>query len=377
MTPALVTSSGLASGVNRLLKGIRIFRAGWKRFWSWRRISFSRGGLLFSAGAFAVGFAAINTGNNLLYLLLGAMLGFIAISSWLSEQVIGGIRVSRRTPRGVTVGNVLRIQYHVHSFRKRIPGFALEIGEEGLPGQAFIPFLEAGGDTGTRSENRFVGRGIFPLEAVTVSTSFPFGLFRKSLSLKHPGELVIWPRTDRKVRAPAAGGGRNASTGFLSLGSGGPRGEYKGLREFRSGDDPKDIHWRTTARLGSPVVREYEQNDAETLWICLDTRTEPGEMAEGAVETAASLAARAFQEGKRFAYVGPGVTVDPGQGPGQMERVLDALARVDFQPDHPRPNPPVPHQRCVLISVVPGRGAGFRDVIVPSAAKRPFREEAP
>lgn len=377
MASASKTTSRIALGVNGLLEGVRIFRAGWKRFWSWRRIRFSRGGLLFSAGSFAVGFAAINTGNNLLYLLLGAMLGFIAISSWLSEQVIGGVRVSRRTPRGVTVGNALRIQYHVHNNRRRIPGFALEIGEEGLPGQAFIPFLKAGGGTGTRSENRFVRRGIFPLEAVTVSTSFPFGLFRKSLSLKHPGELVIWPRTDRRVRAPAPGGGRNASTGFLSLGFDGPKGEYKGLREYRSGDDPRDIHWRTTARLGSPVVREYEQNDAETLWICLDTRGEPGELAEAAVETAASLASRAFQEGRRFGYVGPGVTVDPGQGAGQMERVLDALARVDFQPDHPHPRPPVPPQRCVLISVVPGRGAGFGDVIVPSATRRALQEREP
>jgi len=377
MTPKLGVGSRITSGARWLLRVALAFRAGWKRFWSWRRIKFSRGGFLFTAGTFAVGFAAINTGNNLLYLLLGAMLGFIAISGWLSEQVIGGVTVSRRTPRGVTVGNPLRIQYHVRSHRRRIPGFALEIGEEGLPGQAFIPFLKAGQSTETRSENRFVQRGVFPLEAVTVSTSFPFGLFRKSLSLRLPGELVVWPRTDRRVRTPSPGGGRNPSTGALSLGSAGPRGEYKGLRDYRPGDDPRDIHWRTTARLGTPVVREYEQNDAETLWICLDTRTEPGDRAEAAVETAAALAARAFQEGKRFGYAGPGASVEAGQGPGQMERVLDALARVDFQPDNPAPLPPVHPRQCVLVSISAGKGAGFGDVIVPSMTARAAGEVTP
>jgi len=355
----------LAEGAAWLLRGLRLFRVGWKRFWSWRRISFSRGGLFFCAGAFAVGFAAINTGNNLLYLLLGAMLGFIVISSWLSEQVIGGVRVTRPTPAlEQDPGNV----QHTSSGLLHLT--------VDIPGQAFIPFLKAGQHADARSENRFVRRGVFPLEAITVSTSFPFGLFRKSLSLRSGGELVIWPRTDRRVRTPAPGGGRNPSSGSVALGSAGPRGEYRGLREFRPGDDPKDIHWRTTARLGAPVVREYEQNDAETLWVCLDARGEPGEGAEAAVETAASLVARAFQEGKRFGYAGPAVMVEAGQGPGQLERILDALARVDFKPNHPKPQPPVHPRQCVLVTLSPARRGNYGDFIVPSVIRQGAEEGA-
>jgi uncharacterized protein (DUF58 family) len=345
--------------------GWRVVRVGWERFWSWRRITFSRGGIFFSAGAFAVGFAAINTGNNLLYLLLGAMLGFIAISSWLSEQVIGGVRVIRYTPRGVTVGAPVRIRYLVHSHRRRIPGFSIEIGEEGLPGQAFIPFLQAGESTEARSENRFVQRGIFPLKAITVATSFPFGLFRKSLSLSAPGELIIWPRTDRKVGMPLVGGGPDSSGGTLALASPGLRGEYRGLRGYRPGDDPRDIHWRSTARLGTPVVREYEESRGQTLWVCLDGRGEAGGEAEVAVELVASMAARAFHEGRRFGFSGPGVVVEEGQGSGQLERVLDALARVDFRPDHPHPRPPVPIGRCVLVSPFLSSRGGWGALVTP------------
>ena len=356
----------MAGLIQRARIVLQSFRKGWKRFWSWRKLRFTRSGVFFSGGALAVGFSAINTGNNLLYLLLGAMLGFIAISSWLSEQVIGGIKVLRRTPRGVTVGNPVLIRYQVVNHRKRFPAFALEIGEEDLPGQAFLPILKGGETAAVASENRFVRRGVFPLSALTISTSFPFGLFRKTRTLEVPGELVIWPRTDRRVPSPSPGSGRSPLGGALAVGPAGPRGEYRGLRSYRPGDDPRDIHWRTTARLGSPVVKEYEENRGEALWICLDTRCEPGDEAEDAVETAASLAAGAYRKGRRFGYAAPGVTVEPAQGPGQLERVLDALARVDFHPHDPPPVPPVSPRRCVLVTLSSGEGRGFGDTIIPS-----------
>jgi uncharacterized protein (DUF58 family) len=249
-----------------------------------------------------------------------------------------------------------------------MPAFALEIGEEGLPGRAFLPILKAGETQAVRSENRFSRRGIFLLGRITISTSFPFGLFRKTRTVTVEAELVVWPRTDRPVRTVSPGGGRDASGSAPALGPAGPRGEYRGLRGYRSGDDPRDIHWRTTARTGSPVVREYEQNLAETVWVCLDTRGEPGDAAEAAVETAAALAARAFKSGNRFGFAGGGRVVEPGHGPGQLERVLDTLARVEFRPGGARPLPPVAPERCVLVSLSARPGAGFGDVVTPGRA---------
>jgi uncharacterized protein (DUF58 family) len=293
------------------------------------------------------------------------MLGLIVVSGWLSEQVIRNLHVIRRVPRGVTAGSPVRIRYEVWNRRRRVPSFTLEIGEAGFAGRGFIPILSPGGRASTRSETRFARRGVVPLEAVTISTSFPFGLFRKSRDIPLVGEIVIWPRSDRKVRPPHPGGGRMPRSGPLSVGSAGPRGEYRGLRSYRPGDDPRDIHWRTTARLGQPVIREYEQSDAEALWLCLDTRGEPGLRAEAAVEIVASLAARAFHEGRRFGLSCPDLTVEAGLGPGQLERVLGALARVDFEPRGRAPRPPVSRVQCVLVTMSPGADPGFGDTYVP------------
>jgi uncharacterized protein (DUF58 family) len=333
----------------------------WKSIPAWRRIRFTRGGLMFALGSFGVGFAAFNTGNNLLYLLFGAMLGLIVVSGWLSEQVIRDISVHRRVPRGVTVGNPVRIQYEVRNHRRRMPSLALEVGEDGLSGRGFLSMILPGEREVARSENSFVQRGVFPLRAVRVSTSFPFGLFRKSRDIPLEGELVIWPRSDRRIPSPTTGGGRRASPGAHLAGTSGIRGEYRGLRTYRPGDDPRDIHWRTTARFGHPVVRVYEQSDAESLWICLDLRGKPGDPAEAAVEIAASLAAGAFREGRRFGFFSSSHTVEPGLGPGQLERVLGALARVDFSLEEPPPRPPASPTQCALVSQEIRNYHGFGD----------------
>jgi uncharacterized protein (DUF58 family) len=107
------------------------------------------------------------------------------------------------------------------------------------------------------------------------------------------------------------------------------------------------------------VLREYERDGAETRWICLDLRAEPGDAAEVAVEVAASLAADAVAEGRSFALAAGDTLVEAGEGPGQLDRVLDVLARVDFAPDAPAPAPPSDPAACLLVSVdgAPGFGA--------------------
>lgn len=334
----------------------------WRQVRAWRRFHFTSGGLVFTLGATAVGFAAMNTGNNLLYLLLGSMLGFIAVSSWLSEKAISGLRIERHVPRAVTVGQPMRIGYRVRNAKALLPSLAVELGEFGLAEAAFLAHVPPKGSAEARSTNSFIRRGIYPLGTLTLSTSFPFGMFLKERDIDLPGEVVVWPRTDRPVRAPTPGGGRVPRSGASARGAAGTRGEYRSLREYRVGDDPKDIHWRSSARLRAPVIRQYERDGAETRWICLDTRGVAGDPAEIAVEIAASLAASSMAEARPFALVAGDVMVDPGEGAGQLERVLDVLARADFDPTNPLPSPPVDPASCVLVSI-DGAG-GFGDAMV-------------
>jgi len=341
----------------------------WRRIRAWRRFYFTSGGLAFTAGTLMVGFAAMNTGNNLLYLLLGSMMGFIIVSSWLSEQAIRDLWIERHPPHPVTVGHELRLSYRVANRKRFLPSLAVEIVEAGLPGRAFVAHVPAKGSVEARSTNSFVRRGIYPLGTVTLSTSFPFGMFRKERDIEIPGEVVVWPRTDRRVREPSAGSGRLARSGVSVRGARGTRGEYRSLRGYRSGDDPKDIHWKSSARLREPVIREYDRDGAETRWICLDTRGDANEAAEVAIEMAASLAARATAEHRPFALLAGEALLEPGDGLGQLERALGILARVDFDPTEPEPRPPVDVASCLLVSVSRQDGS-FGDVIAVGAGAK-------
>ncbi len=366
MDPGSLLRQGLGALERGGRRGVAALRGTWRRIRAWRRIRFTSSGGLFTAATFAVGFAAVNTGNNLLYLLLGAMLGLIAVSGWLSERVIRKLEVHRRVPRGVTAGRPCRIRYLVRNPRRRIPSFALELGEEGLPGRAYVQILPAGASVVVSSETRFHRRGIVRLSAVTLSTSFPFGFFLKERDVAQPGEVVVWPRTDRPVREPHLPAGlRMQVRASAAAATAATRGEYRALRSYRVGDDPRDIHWRTSARLARPVVREYDSGGTESLWICLDTRSGPGDDAEAAVEIAASLAARVLRSGRRVGFAAPGLLVEEGEGPMHLEALLTALARVDFHPGAPPPRPPVGPDRCVLVAPGPCEASGFGDLFFP------------
>lgn len=323
-----------------------------------RRLRFARTGAAFTGGALLLGVAAIGTGNNLLFLLLGAMLGFITLSGWLSEQMLRGVEVRRRPPRALTAGSPARISYELHNGKRRLPSFAVEVGEAGAAERGWIAAIEPGASATARADAAWARRGVYPLGTITLATSFPFGLFRKERDVELPGEVTVWPRTDRPAREPSpAGEVRARSDGKRHAGAAGARGEFRALRPFRAGDDPRDIHWRTTARAGSPVLREYERDRARALWLCLDVRAAADDAAEAAVDTVAALAAAASRRGDAFGLAAGEARVAPGNGSGQLERVLDVLARVHFSPDGPRTPPPAAAGECVWVTADAAVGA--------------------
>lgn len=330
-----------------------------------RRLRFTRAGGLFTFGVIALGFATLNTGNNLLYLLLGGLLGLIVVSGWLSEQALRGLRIVRRSGRGVA-GEAISLTYEVTNSKRRMPSLAIDLQEQGVPIHAFLPAVSPGKSANARTEVVFKRRGVYRLHRFTIGTSFPFGLFVKERDIAFPGTIIVWPRTDRVVRDPQRGGSRvrRMGTTQVSTAAGG-RGEFRSLRPYQLGDDPRDVHWRTSARYAEPVVREYERDAAETLWLALNLQTDDLEAGEDAIDMTAALAARGMARGERVALVTNDVVVDPGAGTGQLERILEALARARFRADAPSLQPPVPRGDCVLVGTA--QSPGYGDVFVATA----------
>ena len=93
-----------------------------------RKLRPTRAGWVFFALVFGVGFAALNTGNNLLYLVLSLMLSFLVLSGVLSESALRGIQVRRRLPRQIYAGASQAVGLEISNHQQHIPAFAVVVG---------------------------------------------------------------------------------------------------------------------------------------------------------------------------------------------------------------------------------------------------------
>lgn len=297
-----------------------------------RRLRFTRGGWLFTGGTLALGLAAVGTGNNLLFLLLGAMLGFIVLSGWLSEQMLRGCSVRRLGPARGVAGQPIVLAYRVHNGKRRVPTLVLELAEAGAPERAFLSAVLPGRHATARIVRPAGERGVYPLTVVRLITSFPFGLFEKERQVSLDDRLIIHPRTNRPGKQigsePSAAASRPDPVSVAGVGE---RGEYRGLREYRPGDDPRDVHWRSSARVGRPLIREYDRARTRPVRLRLDTGRPPGTTAELALEETAGEAARLVRQGRPVALDLGERSIPPGRGPAHLNRLLDALASVRFR----------------------------------------------
>jgi len=287
--------------------------------------------VFFLMGCLAIGAAAVHSGNNLLFLLLGAMVGVILVSGVVSERMLRGLRVERLLPSGSPLQVPFPLRYTVGNLKRRVPSLAIRVGERELGSSALVSHVAPLRDVEARCEVSFKHRGVYTLGPLSLATAFPFGLFVKERRLEVPAELVIWPRTDLEPPDPWASDtrGRTSRRGQLS-GVSGARGEFDALREYRSGDDVRDVHWRSTARVGEPIMRSFLDESGESRWLVIDTRSPAGEAAEQALANVASIARRYTQASIPFGVLAGATRVQPGRGTRHLERALDALARVDF-----------------------------------------------
>jgi uncharacterized protein (DUF58 family) len=237
-----------------------------------RRLKITREGKFFILLTLSVGLAAINTGNNLLYLLLGMLLALIVVSSIMSELSLRNLSVVRRLPARAQVARPHLVEIEVHNHKKRIPSYAIEIEDlrAGQPADKRCFFLKISPDSAQvaayrrtpakRGRDRHVG--------FRVATRFPFGLFEKSRELRSEGELIIYPATDPVKLPPERAGQRAGNHGATGRGIG---DEIVGVRPMRDGDDPRDVYWRKSAISGQLVLRERARETHRQVTLVVES----------------------------------------------------------------------------------------------------------
>lgn len=346
-----------------------------------------------------VGTGAINTGNNLLYLLLGMMLGLILVSGVLSERVIDKITIRRLEPGDLFAGAKSRLGFELSNAKRWIPSYSITVQEHesretrgrrrvavGLPEQPprrrkdRLAEADPGGPKAlalrvpprqklvATAEVVFPQRGLYRYVGLDLATRFPFGFFEKIKPLRTPRELIVYPSITARIVADSGGDTRE---GEVEQQTEGRQGEFFGLREYREGDDQRDVHWKASARRGVLVRRTYDRRDNESVAVHLLDWLPPGrspddertllDAMEDAISAAATVCAELASSGRRFSLQTSTQLVSDGAGAAQLQNVLRTLALLEVRRDETPPGLPMSATDNRVLVVTPELPDAVRD----------------
>jgi uncharacterized protein (DUF58 family) len=337
-------------------------RKPWKRFWR-----MTREGRAFFAVSIGVGLAAINTGNNLLFLVFGFMMSLIVLSGVMSEIVLRSLKFERSLPERAFAGQPCLIELKVHNGKRRMPSYSLELEDlvEGEPAERRCYFLKVAPARHEVSSYRRTParRGRLRMRGLRVATRYPFGIIEKWRLFEAPAELIVFPALVQTEPPPLE---RSALLADAPANQRGRGTEISGLRAYEMGEDARAIHWRRSAALGRLVMQERQRDASNHLSIVLDNARPADAGAswetgfEIAVSRAAALAVMALNRGGGVEVLcrgGRSPLVAAGASPDPVLRFLALLEPVEAEQAQPL-SPPA-HQANVLdVRVVPiGRAA--------------------
>ncbi len=285
----------------------------------------TREGLVFGLMLLGVVVAAVNTGNNLLYLVLGALCALLVLSAGLAEWNLRSVRVWRRLPAEAWAERAAGGAFVVENRRRLGAAWGLRLAEVDAEGavlaQARVARVGPGVTLEVPARWTFAARGIERLESVRVESHFPFGLVRRWRDLPAAGELLVWPSP---LGGPLARRSAGAGLARPDRRRRGREGDFQGLRPYVAGDPLRDLHWPTSARTGRPmvVVRDAAQADEVVVEVVEVT----GEAWERELSRAAGQLQRHFAAGHAVGLRFGGAVHAPRTGDPWRRRLLALLA---------------------------------------------------
>lgn len=287
--------------------------------------------------------SALNTGTNLLYLVLGGLVSLVLLSLVLSRFSLAKLVVSRDAPDAVHRGETFIAQIRVENRKRFQPSVSLRIESSLDPGvsKGYMMQVPARRAAILNIRETFRKRGIHRLPAVDLVSGYPFGLLERRRRYGTGAEVIVYPRV-RPVRTSIVE--RIPGAQFTPRTPTDEGDEFYDIREYIVGDDLRRIAWRVSARVGAWMVRENAQQNTRSIIIALDGRL-PKELEpldriedrrayegayEEAVDLAASLGVSLLRREYEVALIAPDANIRPGKGTAQEKRLLKALACVEL-----------------------------------------------
>ena len=330
----------------------------------------TRVGIIYVVTVLLIGIAALNTGNNLLYIVVSAMLAAVLVSGVASATVLRDLELDVRVPEHVFAGRSTPGRIVVRNRGRWLPAFSIQVvspkQENSSPrwrwvpatftfppekpwvrlpdrqlrrepaslppphifqGSAYFPYIPAGGELAAELELHFERRGRYCQESFGLATRFPFAFLTKTRRVPLEREVIVYPRVEPPDEffevLPLV-------TGEFEAFARGRGSDLYRIREYMPEDSARHVDWKATAKSGSLKVREFSREDERKLRIVFDNpapQTVSAQAYENAVALAASLGWHFAGEETEVSFVAQGYS-----GAGDIHEFLTYLALAEPQP---------------------------------------------
>ena len=248
----------------------------------------TREGLVYLGGIFVVAMAALNTGNNLLFMVLACLLAGVLISGLLSRLVLSGIDVRLELPEHIFAERAVMAIAELHNTKQMMPSFSVSLVSEVKPmakkiaaavaappilGQPiYFPHIPHRQFVRQNVELTFPRRGIYRQDALGLRTKFPFGFLQKTRHVDSDLEAVVYPPVQPTEEFYE----------ILPLVSGEMESYQRGrghdlyaIRDYQFNDSARHVDWKASARTGALQVREYAREDERRVLLAFDPYLDP------------------------------------------------------------------------------------------------------
>lgn len=277
-------------------------------------------------GFAALEFAFLATSySNLFFLLLAfsAVLG--VLGAWWSWRNLRNLRIENLELATVASGSQRASRIHLAANRRPRFDLVLELDLGNRYSEVgYAPYL-----VNAQSIDATVAgqpRGVRCIDHARVTSNFPFGFFIARTTLAIAVEIITYP-TPIAFGESHSSGDHPGDRGALRAGVG---TTMAGLRAFRTGDGMSNVHWKATARRGTPIVKELECESAPAIDIVLDRRCSEAAL-ERALAQLTTLVLAARTDTPLYVHSqGVELLVDPNSGGG--ENALRWLAEAKVLP---------------------------------------------
>ncbi|HTQ85296.1 MAG TPA: DUF58 domain-containing protein [Candidatus Solibacter sp.] len=238
------------------------------------RFRLTREGWVYISGVFLLGLAALNTGNNLLFLILSALLAGMLMSGVLSTIVLTGNELEIELPEQIFAGQPALAMLTLHNHKQSLPSFSLRVNpaekKEAQPvfrDPVYFPYVPRNSQARQRVELLFPRRGLYRQDSFVLQTRFPFGFLEKWRTVASPVEALVYPPVEPTEEFYE----------ILPMISGEIESVHRGrghdlyaIRDYQSADSARHVDWKATARTGELKVREFAREDERQVVLIFD-----------------------------------------------------------------------------------------------------------